>query len=123
MIDFAKMKKDRAVDLEELEVGYILGLGLSDDGYGSRPHGRARECSRSLADEAAEEHLFGKLVIIIQDGRLRLYLPGNGGYLMAVAMMCAGWDGSVHPNSWFPTRWQLGCEMGRSETPLLVDRE
>ena len=28
-----------------------------------------------------------------QDGRLRLYLPGNGGLLTAVAMMCAGWDG------------------------------
>ena len=29
-----------------------------------------------------------------QDGRLRLYLPGNGGLLTAVAMMCAGWDGT-----------------------------
>ncbi len=28
-----------------------------------------------------------------QDGRLRLYLPGNGSLLDAVAMMCAGWDG------------------------------
>lgn len=28
-----------------------------------------------------------------QDSRLRLYLPGNGGLLTAVAMMCAGWDG------------------------------
>ena len=37
-----------------------------------------------------------------QDARLRLYLPGNGGLLMAVAMMCAGWDGSVHPNPGFP---------------------
>lgn len=37
-----------------------------------------------------------------QDGRLRLYLPGNGGLLMAVGMMCAGWDGSIHPNPGFP---------------------
>lgn len=37
-----------------------------------------------------------------QDARLRLYLPGNGGLLMAVAMMCAGWDGSIHPNPGFP---------------------
>lgn len=29
-----------------------------------------------------------------QDGRLRLYLPGNGGLLTAVSMMCAGWDGT-----------------------------
>lgn len=28
-----------------------------------------------------------------QDGRLRIYLPGNGSLLDAVAMMCAGWDG------------------------------
>lgn len=28
-----------------------------------------------------------------QDGRLRLYLPGNGGLLFAVALMCAGYDG------------------------------
>lgn len=27
-----------------------------------------------------------------QDERLRCYLPGNGGLLTAVAMMCAGWD-------------------------------
>jgi len=25
--------------------------------------------------------------------RLRLYLPGNGALLTAIAMMCAGWDG------------------------------
>lgn len=29
-----------------------------------------------------------------QDGRLRLYMPGNGGLLTAVSMMCAGWDGN-----------------------------
>ena len=34
-----------------------------------------------------------------QDQRLRCYLPGNGGLLTAVAMMCAGWD---------------GCELGKN---------
>ncbi|MHA6247390.1 hypothetical protein ACXYMU_05585 [Pontibacter sp. CAU 1760] len=29
-----------------------------------------------------------------QDERLRIYLPGNGGLLTAVAMMAAGWDGA-----------------------------
>lgn len=29
-----------------------------------------------------------------QDDRLRIYLPGNGGLLTAVAMMAAGWDGA-----------------------------
>jgi len=37
-----------------------------------------------------------------QDGRLRLYLPGNGGLLTAVAMMCAGWDGSEGDAPGFP---------------------
>jgi len=37
-----------------------------------------------------------------QDERLRIYLPGNGGLLTAVAMMCAGWDGSKVNNPGFP---------------------
>ena len=45
--------------------------------------------------------------------RLRLYLPGNGALLTAVAMMCAGWDGCQQVNnpgfpqdgSW-PIRWE-----------------
>lgn len=47
-----------------------------------------------------------------QDGRLRLYLPGNGGLLMAVAMMCAGWDGSCQPNPGFPQdgNWNVRWE-------------
>lgn len=34
-----------------------------------------------------------------QSDRLRLYLPGNGGLLTAVAMMCAGWDGAPSINN------------------------
>ncbi len=47
-----------------------------------------------------------------QDGRLRIYLPGNGGLLTAVAMMCAGWDGCTVQNPGFPkdgtwnVRWE-----------------
>ena len=48
-----------------------------------------------------------------QTDRLRLYLPGNGGLLTAVAMMCAGWDGAPDvPNPGFPqdgtwdVRWE-----------------
>jgi len=37
-----------------------------------------------------------------QDSRLRVYLPGNGGLLTAVAMMCAGWDGNTIENPGFP---------------------
>ena len=45
--------------------------------------------------------------------RLRLYLPGNGALLTAIAMMCAGWDGCLQPhNPGFPqdgtwnVRWE-----------------
>ena len=37
-----------------------------------------------------------------QEGRLPIYLPGNGGLLTAVAMMCAGWDGTTEKNPGFP---------------------
>ncbi|MFS2185350.1 hypothetical protein ACCC92_01680 [Mucilaginibacter sp. Mucisp84] len=47
-----------------------------------------------------------------QDGRLRMYLPGNGGLLAAVAMMCAGWDGSTTVNPGFPKngKWKVRWE-------------
>ncbi|MCO6490898.1 MAG: hypothetical protein J5I98_20945 [Phaeodactylibacter sp.] len=48
-----------------------------------------------------------------QDKRLRLYLPGNGGLLTAVAMMSAGWDGSPeNPNPGFPDNgtWKVRWE-------------
>lgn len=37
-----------------------------------------------------------------QDQRLRIYLPGNGGLLTTVALMCAGWDGCNETNPGFP---------------------
>jgi len=47
-----------------------------------------------------------------QDGRLRLYLPGNGGLLSAIAMMCAGWDGNERKNPGFPDngKWDVRWE-------------
>lgn len=41
-----------------------------------------------------------------QDNRLRIYLPGNGGLLTAVALMCAGWDGCDKKNPGFPDNGQ-----------------
>ena len=44
--------------------------------------------------------------------RLRMYLPGNGGLLLAVGMMCAGWDGCPLENPGVPkdgtwdVRWE-----------------
>lgn len=48
-----------------------------------------------------------------QSERLPLYLPGNGGLLMAVVMMAAGWDGAPdHPTPGFPDdgRWRVRWE-------------
>ena len=45
-----------------------------------------------------------------QDQRLRLYMPGNGGLLTAVAMMCAGWDGCTTPTPGFPKEWDVKWE-------------
>ena len=47
-----------------------------------------------------------------QDQRLRCYLPGNGGLLTAIALMCAGWDGCETSCPGFPkdgtwdVRWE-----------------
>jgi len=47
-----------------------------------------------------------------QEGRLPIYLPGNGGVLTAVAMMCAGWDGTTEKNPGFPKngKWNVKWE-------------
>ncbi|WP_281228676.1 hypothetical protein [Flavobacterium aquiphilum] len=47
-----------------------------------------------------------------QAERLTLYLPGNGGVLTAVAMMCAGWDGTTEENPGFPKdgTWKVKSE-------------
>lgn len=47
-----------------------------------------------------------------QDERLRCYLPGNGGLLMTVALMCAGWDGCTVENPGFPKdgTWEVRWE-------------
>lgn len=47
-----------------------------------------------------------------QNERLRIYLPGNGGLLTAVAMMCAGWDGCIETTPGFPKdgHWNVEWE-------------
>lgn len=47
-----------------------------------------------------------------QDDRLRLYLPGNGGLLAAIAMMCAGYEGSSEINPGIPKngKWKVRWE-------------
>jgi hypothetical protein len=47
-----------------------------------------------------------------QDGRLTIYLPGNGGLLTAMAMMCAGYDGNTVANPGIPKngQWKVKWE-------------
>jgi len=47
-----------------------------------------------------------------QDQRLRIYLPGNGGLLAAIALMCAGYDGCTTPNPGIPNdgKWKVRSE-------------
>jgi protein-glucosylgalactosylhydroxylysine glucosidase len=47
-----------------------------------------------------------------QDGRLTIYLPGNGGLLAAIVMMCAGYDGCKTINPGIPKdgRWKVRWE-------------
>ncbi len=47
-----------------------------------------------------------------QSERLRIYLPGNGGFLTAIGMMCAGWDGCETENPGFPKngKWNVKWE-------------
>jgi hypothetical protein len=39
-----------------------------------------------------------------------MYMPANGGWLSAVAMMAAGWDGSGGPAPGFPKNWKVRYE-------------
>ncbi len=47
-----------------------------------------------------------------QSSRLRTYLPGNGGFLTAIAMMCAGWEGCETDLPGFPKdgKWNVKWE-------------
>ncbi|HKJ42695.1 MAG TPA: hypothetical protein VKA27_11415, partial [Sunxiuqinia sp.] len=47
-----------------------------------------------------------------QSPRLTIYLPGNGGFLTAISMMCAGWDGCTTKNPGFPKngKWNVKWE-------------
>ena len=47
-----------------------------------------------------------------QDERLRLYLPGNGGLLSAIALMCAGYDGCTQREPGIPKngKWKVRWE-------------
>jgi hypothetical protein len=39
-----------------------------------------------------------------------MYMPANGGWLAATAMMASGWDGNKEPAPGFPKNWKVQCE-------------
>jgi hypothetical protein len=39
-----------------------------------------------------------------------MYMPANGGWLAAVAMMAAGWDGNTAHAPGFPPSWKVRYE-------------
>jgi hypothetical protein len=39
-----------------------------------------------------------------------MYMPANGGWLSAVAMMAAGWDGNTQHAPGFPPDWKVRSE-------------
>jgi hypothetical protein len=47
-----------------------------------------------------------------QNPRLRIYLPGNGGFLKTISLMCAGWEGCTVENPGFPKdgKWNVKWE-------------
>ncbi len=47
-----------------------------------------------------------------QSERLRIYLPGNGGFLTTIGMMCAGYEGCTTVNPGFPKdgKWNVKWE-------------
>jgi len=47
-----------------------------------------------------------------QSERLRIYLPGNGGFLKTISLMCAGWEGCKTKNPGFPKdgKWNVKWE-------------
>ncbi len=47
-----------------------------------------------------------------QNDRLKIYLPGNGGLLTAISMMCAGYDGATISEPGFPKdgTWKVSWE-------------
>ena len=86
-------------------------------------YGMTAMCAARLGDgEAAVQALLldkGKNTFLIsghnfqEPKRLRIYLPGNGALLDAIAMMCAGWDGCpAIKNPGFPHdgKWNVRWE-------------
>ncbi len=87
-----------------------------DYGMTAMAAARLGECQTAvdmlLTDKAKNRYLVSGHNFQTAD-RLRLYLPGNGALLTAVAMMCAGWEGCPNiSNPGFPQdgKWNVRWE-------------
>lgn len=111
MIDFAKMKKTEQWIWKNWKWNTSWGWDYPMMAMGAARMGEPENAVGALMmNQQKNTYLVNGHNY--QDARLRLYLPGNGGLLMAVAMMCAGWDGSIHPNPGFPQdgNWNVKWE-------------
>ena len=87
-----------------LAFGIILGRLLDPSDYGMTAMAAARLGQPETALKAllidTQKNTYLKNGHNFQTAdRLRIYLPGNGALLTAIAMMCAGWDGCTIPNN------------------------
>jgi len=98
MIDFETMKRT---------FNYVWEHWQWDDTWGWDFPMTAMAAARLGLPEKAIEALFRDVETNTflsnghnyQNKSLKIYLPGNGALLTAVAMMCAGWDGSPEVNA------------------------
>lgn len=74
-------------------------MGFSDDGNGAAKTGKHNKAIDLLVYPDKE---FGFDVHGLSTGGPYPYFPANGGLLTAIAMMCAGWDGSQGDSPGFP---------------------
>lgn len=90
-----------------------MGMGLRHDSHDRRPPRRPETALEALLIDKGKNTYLVSGHNFQEPKRLRLYMPGNGSLLAAVAMMCAGWDGCAEPsNPGFPKdgKWNVRWE-------------
>lgn len=90
-----------------------MGMGLRNDCHVCRRLGRPETALEALLIDKGKNTYLVSGHNYQEPKRLRLYLPGNGSLLDAVAMMCAGWDGCKEVrNPGFPSdgTWNVRWE-------------
>ncbi|UKM63827.1 hypothetical protein GSB9_00373 [Flavobacteriaceae bacterium GSB9] len=100
-IDISTMNRTFDVVDEVWNWGHTWGWDFPLEAMAATRLNRPEDAIKALfRDETTNTYLPGGHNY--QTPRLTLYLPGNGGYLSAVALMCAGFDGNTVENPGFP---------------------